>query len=244
MPNHPANSFYYPRLEELPPIASIKITRQSRSPDRQAPMSNHILPNSISPQRFSGEAKGSVAPKHFTCKITLICITWKLWYGSISRSLAYLQMLQAHANRNHPCFCWDFDSQTLPFFSFPSSDTTGLWSVSLVILGLVSGSLLQRGCPPPHTLHPLAASQCWHPLPWAGGTGWMCTTQLYEASVTRRAHKHRYCQYSTLGLSCYYCWTKRCFCILSISLIMQRICVFDTVKLWIFKTWCIAWATC
>nr|XP_020478157.1 spondin-2-like isoform X3 [Monopterus albus] len=53
MPNHPANSFYYPRLEKLPPIASLRITRQSRSADRQAPMSNHILPNSISPQRFS-----------------------------------------------------------------------------------------------------------------------------------------------------------------------------------------------
>lgn len=58
MPNHPANSFYYPRLKELPPIASIKITRQSRSPDRRAPMSNHILPNSISPQRFSGKTTG------------------------------------------------------------------------------------------------------------------------------------------------------------------------------------------
>lgn len=54
MPNHPANSFYYPRLRELPPMASIRVTRQSRSPDRQAPMSNHILPNLIS-QRISGE---------------------------------------------------------------------------------------------------------------------------------------------------------------------------------------------
>uniref|UniRef100_A0A667ZSC9 Spondin 2a, extracellular matrix protein n=1 Tax=Myripristis murdjan TaxID=586833 RepID=A0A667ZSC9_9TELE len=47
MPNHPANSFYYPRLQELPPIASIKLTRQNRAPVRQNPMSNHILPNSI-----------------------------------------------------------------------------------------------------------------------------------------------------------------------------------------------------
>uniref|UniRef100_A0A8C7QWT8 Spondin domain-containing protein n=1 Tax=Oncorhynchus mykiss TaxID=8022 RepID=A0A8C7QWT8_ONCMY len=31
MPNHPANSFFYPRLTELPPIASIRLTRQSRS---------------------------------------------------------------------------------------------------------------------------------------------------------------------------------------------------------------------
>ncbi|CAG01212.1 unnamed protein product, partial [Tetraodon nigroviridis] len=52
LPNHPANSFYYPRLKELPPIASIRVTRQSRSPGRQAPMSNHILPNVIS-QRIS-----------------------------------------------------------------------------------------------------------------------------------------------------------------------------------------------
>lgn len=54
MPNHPANSFYYPRLRELPPIGSIRVTQQSRSPDRQASMSNHILPNLIS-QRISGQ---------------------------------------------------------------------------------------------------------------------------------------------------------------------------------------------
>ncbi|KAG7256537.1 hypothetical protein CRUP_007224, partial [Coryphaenoides rupestris] len=51
MPNHPANSFYYPRLSELPPIASVMAIRQNRSPVRQIPMSNHILPNSIIPQR-------------------------------------------------------------------------------------------------------------------------------------------------------------------------------------------------
>lgn len=105
--------------------------------------------------------------------------------------------------------CGIFHASLPPRFS----DTTGLWSVSLVILGFVSGSLLQGWCPPPHTLHPLAASQCWHPLPWAGGTGWMCTTQLYETAVTHRAHKRRYCQYSTLGLSCYYCWTEKYCCI-------------------------------
>ena len=87
------------------------------------------------------------------------------------------------------------------------SDTTGLWSVSLVVLGFVSRPLLQRGRPPSHTLHPLAAGQCWRPLPRAGGTGWMRTTQLYETPVT---HRHRYCQYSTLGLSCYHCWTEKC----------------------------------
>ena len=68
MPNHPANSFFYPRLKELPPIASIKITRQHRSSDRQTLMSNHILPNSISPHRFSGKTTGlssSVVSTHF-----------------------------------------------------------------------------------------------------------------------------------------------------------------------------------
>lgn len=68
------------------------------------------------------------------------------------------------------------------------SDTTGLWSVSLVILGSVSWSLLQGRRSTPHTLHPLAAGQRWHPLPWAGGAGWMCTTQLHEAPVTHRVH--------------------------------------------------------
>ncbi|TNN58457.1 Spondin-2 [Liparis tanakae] len=52
MPNHPANSFYYPRLKELPPMASIRISQQSRSSDRQILMSNHILPNTINPRRF------------------------------------------------------------------------------------------------------------------------------------------------------------------------------------------------
>lgn len=39
--------------------------------------------------------------------------------------------------------------------------------------------------------------------------------------------------------SCYYCWTEKCCCILSISLIMQRIFVFVTAKLWKRKTCCI-----
>lgn len=78
MPNHPANSFYYPRLEELPPIASIKITRQSRSPNRQTPMSNHILPNSIS-QRFSGKTTGSAEAKHLPWKDTKFIALWH-WF--------------------------------------------------------------------------------------------------------------------------------------------------------------------
>ena len=95
------------------------------------------------------------------------------------------------------------DSHTFLSFlalSAPRSDTTGLWSVSLVLLGLVSRSLLQRWCSSPHSLHPFAAGQCWDPLPWAGGTGWVCTTQLYETPVTHRVHCYGRCQYSTLTL--------------------------------------------
>ncbi|KAG7249281.1 hypothetical protein CRUP_017999, partial [Coryphaenoides rupestris] len=70
MPNHPANSFYYPRLSELPPIASVMAIRQNRSPVRQIPMSNHILPNSIIPQRFLGScSRGGI--RHRTRYILL-----------------------------------------------------------------------------------------------------------------------------------------------------------------------------
>lgn len=53
-PNHPANSFFYPRLSELPPLATVKLTRQGRTPNRQNPLSNHILPHATLPKRFSG----------------------------------------------------------------------------------------------------------------------------------------------------------------------------------------------
>ncbi|TRY83942.1 hypothetical protein DNTS_014671 [Danionella cerebrum] len=54
-PNHPANSFYYPRLAELPPLASVWVRRQGRSPVRQQNrLSNHILPDATKPHRFSG----------------------------------------------------------------------------------------------------------------------------------------------------------------------------------------------
>ncbi|XP_061691058.1 spondin-2a [Syngnathoides biaculeatus] len=97
MPNHPANSFYYPRLKELPPIASIKITRQSRSHHRHVPMSNHILPNSISPQRFS------VTP--LDCEVSL----WSSWglclgpcsKGGIRHRTRYI--LLRPANTGDPC---------------------------------------------------------------------------------------------------------------------------------------------
>ncbi|XP_046872063.1 spondin-2a [Hypomesus transpacificus] len=76
MPNHPANSFYYPRLTELPPIASVRITRQVRSSGRQTPLSNHILPNSISPQRFSETP--------LDCEVSLWS-SWGLCLGPCSR---------------------------------------------------------------------------------------------------------------------------------------------------------------
>lgn len=93
--------------------------------------------------------------------------------------------------------------------SSPSSHAARLRSVPLVVLGFVPGSLLQGWRSPSHPLHPLAASQLWHPLPWAGGTGWMCAAQLYETAVTHEGHTHIYCQYLTLGLWCYYCWTSK-----------------------------------
>ncbi|KAM8908703.1 spondin-2a [Spinachia spinachia] len=76
MPNHPANSFYYPRLTELPPIASIRITQQRRSSERQILMSNHILPNSINPQLFSATP--------LDCEVSLWS-SWGLCMGPCSR---------------------------------------------------------------------------------------------------------------------------------------------------------------
>lgn len=71
------------------------------------------------------------------------------------------------------------------------SHATRLRSVSLVVLGFVPWSLLQGWRSPSHPLHPLATSELWHPLPWAGGTGWMCASQLYESAVTYEvAHTH------------------------------------------------------
>lgn len=81
---------------------------------------------------------------------------------------------------------WIVVSSTFMVFH-QHSDSTRLWSVSLVILGLVSGSLFQRRHPPSHTLHPSTAGQCWRPLPRDGGTRWVRTTQLHEAPVTHRA---------------------------------------------------------
>ncbi|KAM9795239.1 spondin-2a [Neosynchiropus ocellatus] len=97
MPNHPANSFYYPRLKELPPIASIKVTRQNRPHDRHAPMSNHIMPNSISPKRFSATP--------LDCEVSL----WSSWglclgpcsKGGVRHRTRYI--LLRPANSGTPC---------------------------------------------------------------------------------------------------------------------------------------------
>ncbi|KAM9740349.1 spondin-2a [Menidia menidia] len=97
MPNHPANSFYYPRLKELPPIASIKISRQRRSSDRQTLMSNHILPNSISPQRFSATP--------LDCEVSLWS-SWGLCLGPCSRGGVRHRtryILLRPANAGSPC---------------------------------------------------------------------------------------------------------------------------------------------
>lgn len=124
-------------------------------------------------------------PKHFTWKGWILMVLLH-WFALVSAEICTRLSSFTHTHCIFPHI------SSLPRYS----DTTGLWSVSLVVLGFVSGPLLQRRGPTPHTLHPLAAGQCWRPLPWAGGTGWMRTTQLYETPVT---HKHRCCQYSTLG---------------------------------------------
>lgn len=102
MPNHPANSFYYPRLKELPPIASIKITRQSRSADRQTVMSNHIMPNTIN-QRFSGEKN------NWPCVLQkrtrqLFWQFWDLLYKTI-HSMNNQTYLTAYSSNIPPCNC-------------------------------------------------------------------------------------------------------------------------------------------
>ncbi|CAL8333662.1 unnamed protein product [Gadus morhua 'NCC'] len=97
MPHHPANSFFYPRLKELPPIATVKAIRQDRSSARQVPMSNHILPNSISPQRFSETP--------LDCEVALWS-SWGLCLGSCSRGGVRHRsryILLRPANAGTPC---------------------------------------------------------------------------------------------------------------------------------------------
>ncbi|CDQ79707.1 unnamed protein product [Oncorhynchus mykiss] len=97
MPNHPANSFFYPRLTELPPIASIRLTRQSRSSARQTPMSNHILPHPIHPQRFSETP--------LDCEVSMWS-SWGLCLGPCSRGGVRHRtryILLRPANAGTPC---------------------------------------------------------------------------------------------------------------------------------------------
>lgn len=127
--------------------------------------------------------------------------------------------------------------------SSPSSHAARLRSVPLVVLGFVLGSLLQGWRSPSHPLHPVAASQLWHPMPWAGGTGWMCAAQLFETAVTHEGHTHIYCQYLTLGLWCYYCWTskkkkRKKEMSAHLLLIMQTICVYVAVTQVEFHSCC------
>ncbi|XP_010902424.1 spondin-2a [Esox lucius] len=100
MPNHPANSFYYPRLTELPPIASIQLTRQSRSPAHQTPLSNHILPHPINPlstRRFSETP--------LDCEVSMWS-SWGLCLGPCSRGGVRHRtryILLRPANSGTPC---------------------------------------------------------------------------------------------------------------------------------------------
>ncbi|XP_076878536.1 spondin-2a [Brachyhypopomus gauderio] len=76
-PNHPANSFYYPRLTELPPLATVWLKRQARSSGRQQNhVSNHILPHHTRQQQFSETP--------LDCEVSLWS-SWGLCAGPCSR---------------------------------------------------------------------------------------------------------------------------------------------------------------
>ncbi|MGH0161851.1 UNVERIFIED_CONTAM: hypothetical protein FKN15_041973 [Acipenser sinensis] len=55
-PNHPANSFYYPKLEKLPPLARLTLTRQTGHSPGHKQFSNHILREAGS-KRYSAAAE-------------------------------------------------------------------------------------------------------------------------------------------------------------------------------------------
>uniref|UniRef100_A0A8C1RTB5 Spondin 2a, extracellular matrix protein n=1 Tax=Cyprinus carpio TaxID=7962 RepID=A0A8C1RTB5_CYPCA len=76
-PNHPANSFYYPRLTELPPLATVMVKRQGHTPVRQQNrLSNHILPDTTKPNRFSETP--------LDCEVSMWS-SWGLCLGPCSR---------------------------------------------------------------------------------------------------------------------------------------------------------------
>ncbi|XP_061092933.1 spondin-2-like [Conger conger] len=96
-PNHPANSFFYPRLQDLPPLASIRLIRQPRTSTHQNTLSNHILPHLNTPQRFSETP--------LDCEVAL----WSSWglclgpcaQGGVRHRTRYI--LLRPANSGTPC---------------------------------------------------------------------------------------------------------------------------------------------
>ncbi|RXN13900.1 spondin-2-like protein [Labeo rohita] len=97
-PNHPANSFYYPRLTELPPLATIWVKRQARTPARQPNrVSNHILPDTTRPHRFSETP--------LDCEVSMWS-SWGLCLGPCSRGGTRHRtryILLKPANSGTPC---------------------------------------------------------------------------------------------------------------------------------------------
>uniref|UniRef100_A0A8B9RC50 Spondin 2a, extracellular matrix protein n=1 Tax=Astyanax mexicanus TaxID=7994 RepID=A0A8B9RC50_ASTMX len=104
-PNHPANSFYYPRLPQLPPLATIWLRRQARSPVRQHNhVSNHILPHHTKPQKFSGE-NSLIYKTPLDCEVSMWS-SWGLCLGPCSRGglrhrTRYIMLKPA--NSGSPC---------------------------------------------------------------------------------------------------------------------------------------------
>lgn len=221
MPNHPANSFYYPRLKELPPIASIKITQQSRSSDRQTPMSNHILPNSISPQRFSGKTTGSKAfwprkAKNEWCYYTdlyyMKVIIWShfqdfcpsaplkqlyITYRCYKRMLIETALVPAEI-----CTLLSFFTHT---FLTPLSPSIQRHHWTAKCLSGHPGVCVWAPVPEGASATARVTSSCGRPTLASPALSWRNRlnayhTAVWDSSNPRRAHKHRYCQYSTLGL--------------------------------------------
>ncbi|MGH0116424.1 UNVERIFIED_CONTAM: hypothetical protein FKN15_017074 [Acipenser sinensis] len=65
-PNHPANSFYYPKLEKLPPLARLTLTQQTGHSPGHKQFSNHIL-------REAGSKRYSETP--LDCEVS----RWSSW---------------------------------------------------------------------------------------------------------------------------------------------------------------------
>ncbi len=164
-------------------------------------------------------------------------------------ALHNLQMLQAYADKNGPCFCQDLYFKTLCLSFFAHTFLTPLspsiqrhhWTAKC--LSGHPGVCVWAPAPEGASATAHVTSSCGRPTLASPALSWRnrlnaYRTAVWDSSNPRGAHEHRYCQYSTLGLSCYHCWTEIWCCIFSISLIMQRICVFVTVKLWEFKTYC------